>query len=239
MRGYAHVSLLFSSRRVHIKKHFNCDSTFREVVSKNLESFQLQSAASDGASSASVAVTIVDSGMGSALSGMPEHQTWQKSASLILTRRSSRLKNHPGQWAFPGGRIEDGESPEDAASREMEEEIGLVLESKSILGRLDDFVTRSGFHITPVVFWGGETSEFFPNPDEVDSVHRIPVIELLREDAPILDAGEGAEPVLKMPVGDDWIAAPTAAILYQFREVCLLGKQTRVAHFDQPKFAWS
>jgi len=239
MRGYAHVSLLFSSRRVHIKKHFNCDSTFREVVSKNLESFQLQSAASDGASSASVAVTIVDSGMGSALSGMPEHQTWQKSASLILTRRSSRLKNHPGQWAFPGGRIEDGESPEDAASREMEEEIGLVLESKSILGRLDDFVTRSGFHITPVVFWGGETSEFFPNPDEVDSVHRIPVIELLREDAPILDQGEGPEPVLLMPVGDDWIAAPTAAILYQFREVCLLGKETRVAHFDQPKFAWS
>ena len=239
MRGYAHVSLLFSSRRVHIKRHFNCDSTFREVVSKNLESFQLQSAASDGASSASVAVTIVDSGMGSALSGMPEHQTWQKSASLILTRRSSRLKNHPGQWAFPGGRIEDGESPEDAASREMEEEIGLVLESKSILGRLDDFVTRSGFHITPVVFWGGETSEFFPNPDEVDSVHRIPVIELLREDAPILDQGEGPEPVLLMPVGDDWIAAPTAAILYQFREVCLLGKETRVAHFDQPKFAWS
>ena len=224
---------------MHIKKHFNCDSTFREIVSKNLESFQLQSAASDGASSASVAVTIVDSGMGSALSGMPEHQTWQKSASLILTRRSSRLKNHPGQWAFPGGRIEDGESPEDAASREMEEEIGLVLESKSILGRLDDFVTRSGFHITPVVFWGGETSEFFPNPDEVDSVHRIPVIELLREDAPILDQGEGPEPVLLMPVGDDWIAAPTAAILYQFREVCLLGKETRVAHFDQPKFAWS
>jgi len=115
----------------------------------------------------------------------------------------------------------------------------LVLESKSILGRLDDFVTRSGFHITPVVFWGGETSEFFPNPDEVDSVHRIPVIELLREDAPILDQGEGPEPVLLMPVGDDWIAAPTAAILYQFREVCLLGKETRVAHFDQPKFAWS
>ncbi|MDG2303022.1 MAG: CoA pyrophosphatase [Gammaproteobacteria bacterium] len=224
---------------MHIKKHFNCDSTFREIVSKNLESFQLQSAASDGASSASVAVTIVDSGMGSALSGMPEHQTWQKSASLILTRRSSRLKNHPGQWAFPGGRIEDGESPEDAASREMEEEIGLILESKSILGRLDDFVTRSGFHITPVVFWGGETSEFFPNPDEVDSVHRIPVIELLREDAPILDKGDGPDPVLKMPVGDDWIAAPTAAILYQFREVCLLGKDTRVAHFDQPKFAWS
>ncbi|MEZ4593010.1 MAG: hypothetical protein R3D55_17980 [Chloroflexota bacterium] len=41
-----------------------------------------------------------------------------------------------------------------------------------------------------------------------------------------------------MPIGQSWIAAPTAAILYQFRKVCLLGKQTRVAHFDQPYFAW-
>jgi 8-oxo-dGTP pyrophosphatase MutT (NUDIX family) len=224
---------------VHIKNKFNCDPAFREVVGKNLESFQTQSAASEGARSAAVAVTIVDSGLGSGLSGMLEYQTWQNSSSLILTRRSSRLKNHPGQWAFPGGRIEEGESPEEAALREMDEEIGLVLDDKSILGRLDDFVTRSGFHITPVVFWGGKKSGFSPNPDEVDSVHRIPVIEFLREDAPILDEGEGPEPVLRMPVGDDWIAAPTAAILYQFREVCLLGKPTRVAHFDQPKFAWS
>ena len=159
--------------------------------------------------------------------------------TLMLHRVKKENDMHKGKWNGLGGKFKDGESPEDAASREMEEEIGLVLESKSILGRLDDFVTRSGFHITPVVFWGGGISEFFPNPDEVDSVHRIPVIELLREDAPILDQGEGPEPVLKMPVGDDWIAAPTAAILYQFREVCLLGKQTRVAHFDQPKFAWS
>ena len=50
-------------------------------------------------------------------------------------------------------------------------------------------------------------------------------------------AGGGA-PVLRMPVGDDWIAAPTAAILYQFREVCLRGEATRVAHYEQPAFAW-
>jgi hypothetical protein len=45
-------------------------------------------------------------------------------------------------------------------------------------------------------------------------------------------------PILRMPVGDDHIAAPTAAILYQFREVCLFGRHTRVAHFEQPEFAW-
>ena len=63
--------------------------------------------------------------------------------------------------------------------------------------------------------------------------------EFLRADAPILEALDGSEhPVLKMPVGDNWIAAPTAALIYQFREVCLLDRATRVAHFEQPHFAW-
>ena len=71
------------------------------------------------------------------------------------------------------------------------------------------------------------------------SVHRIPLVEFLRDDAPIFDPGEEPErPVLRMPIGNDSIAAPTAAVLYQFREVCLLGNSTRVAHYDQPKFAW-
>ena len=87
--------------------------------------------------------------------------------------------------------------------------------------------------------WVGDGHEPDPNPDEVDRVHRIPFTELLRDDAPLLDETEdGDAPVLRMPVGDTWIAAPTAAFLYQFREVCLLDKQTRVAHFDQPRFAW-
>jgi hypothetical protein len=61
----------------------------------------------------------------------------------------------------------------------------------------------------------------------------------LREDAPILEGLAGCEhPVLKMPLGNDWVAAPTAAIAYQFREVAMLGKATRVAHFEQPRFAW-
>lgn len=77
------------------------------------------------------------------------------------------------------------------------------------------------------------------SPRRPTSTHRIPLTELLRPDAPLLDANERSpHPVLRMPVGASWIAAPTAAMLYQFREVCLRGQATRVAHFDQPQFAW-
>ena len=115
----------------------------------------------------------------------------------------------------------------------------MQLAPADVLGRLDTFITRSGFAITPVVVWAGPARRLHPNPAEVASVHRIPVQEFLRADAPILEPLAGSEhPVLKMPVGDNWIAAPTAALIYQFREVCLLGRPTRVAHFEQPVFAW-
>ena len=178
-------------------------------------------------------------GFGAGLAGLPQHDTWQTTAALILTKRSSRLRNHPGQWALPGGRIDSGETPEQTALREMHEEVGLRLDERAILGRLDDFTTRSGFTMTPIVVWAGPDCELVPNEHEVDSIHRIPVTEFLREDAPLLDpSDDGGAPVLKMPVGSSWIAAPTAAILYQFREVCLLGNETRVAHYEQPAFAW-
>lgn len=107
-----------------------------------------------------------------------------------------------------------------------------------MLGTLDDYATRSGFVITPVVLWAGEAAQLRPHPAEVASVHRIPVREFMRADAPLLDAPEEpGRPILRMPVGHSWIAAPTAAVLYQFREVCLSGRATRVAHFDQPPFA--
>ena len=137
------------------------------------------------------------------------------------------------------GRIDEGETPEQAALRELCEEVGLQLPPSAVLGRMDDYVTRSGYLITPVVVWAGEARALKPNPAEVASIHRIPVTEFLRDDAPILEPLEGSEhPVLKMPVGDNWIAAPTAAMIYQFREVCVLGRPTRVAHYEQPRFAW-
>lgn len=127
----------------------------------------------------------------------------------------------------------------ETALREMHEEVNVDIGEHEVLGRLDDFVTRSGFVMSPIVVWGGARLETEPNPDEVASVHRIPVAEFLREDSPMLSSMAGSEhPVLKMPVGSDYIAAPTAALIFQFREVCLLGRETRVAHYEQPSFAW-
>ena len=188
---------------------------------------------------AAVALVVADEGMGADIDGINNPPHWSNAAALLLTRRALHLRNHAGQWALPGGRIEPGETPEQAALREVEEEIGLRLNPTQILGRLDDYATRSGFVITPIVVWAGAVPALQPSPDEVASVHRIGIGELMRPDAPMLETTpHSPHPVLCMPIGSSWIAAPTAAFLYQFREVCLRGQTTRVAHFDQPMFAW-
>lgn len=221
-----------------------CDDALRERIRDNLTAFETAIERADGSPGpavrrAAVAVTVIDTGHGADLPGLPRHATWDSDPALLLTRRSARLRNHPGQWALPGGRMDAGESAVDTALRELHEEVAVSLNPADVLGRLDDFVTRSGFVMTPVVVWGGPGRETWPNPQEVASVHRIPLGEFLRTDAPQLEAvSDGVHPILRMPVGDDFIAAPTAAILYQFREVCLLGRPTRVAHYEQPRFAW-
>ena len=188
---------------------------------------------------AAVALAIVDEGMGADVRGIAAPPRWSDNAALILTRRAAQLKRHAGQWALPGGRTDGGETAEQAALRELNEEVGLPPDQVQVLGQLDDYATRSGFVITPVVVWAGAVPLLTPNPGEVASIHRIPLAEFLRADAPLLDATEHSpHPVLRMPVGGSWIAAPTAAFLYQFREVCLADRPTRVAHFDQPSFAW-
>ena len=188
---------------------------------------------------AAVALTITEVGPGADLPGLNQPEYWSSEPALILTRRSSHLRNHPGQWALPGGRMDDGESAERAALREMSEEVGVNLQEEHVVGRLDDFITRSGYIMTPVVIWGGAGLLTTANPEEVASVHRIPLAQFARQDAPMLSETSTSDaPILRMPVGDDHIAAPTAAILYQFREVCLFGRHTRVAHFEQPEFAW-
>lgn len=185
-----------------------------------------------------MAITLVDYRDAGGLSGL--HSAPFASTALILTRRAGGLKNHAGQWAFPGGSIDPGETPEQTAFRELEEEVGLHLAADRVLGCLDDFITRSGFHITPVVIWGGPAVQLVRNSREVASIHRIPCRELFRPDAPVLEEGhENGRPILFMPIGNTFIATPTAAILYQFREVALAGRPTRVAHFEQPYFAWS
>jgi len=223
----------------HTQYHLQCDQTLRQNIRTNLEYFAVQSHDSNNAKQAAVAIAIVDAGHGANIYGLPIFESPREEAALVLTRRSSRLKNHAGQWAFPGGHMEKGEKPEDAALRELHEEVGLKLPYTHILGRLDDFTTRSGFVITPVVVWGGNIVKLSPNPGEVQAIHRIPIKEFLRKDAPFLeDNPQGEHPILLMPVGDNWIAAPTAALIYQFREVAVCGRATRVAHFEQPLFAW-
>lgn len=216
-----------------------CDSAFEALLRDRLAAWPVQAHEGQLHRRAAVALVIADEGHGAELPGLPRVDAWSDRAAILLTRRAESMRQHAGQWALPGGRVDDGESAEQAALRELDEEIGLVLGADTVLGRLDDYVTRSGYAITPVVVWAGAVVSMQPNPGEVGSVHRIPVQEFMRDDAPMLNHIPGSEhPVLRMPVGDNWIAAPTAAILYQFREVCVAGRNTRVAHFDQPKFAW-
>ena len=216
------------------------DDALRALIVDRLAAWPLRSIEAAGRPRAAVALTLLDEGLGADLSGFPRHDRWQDTAALLLTRRPAHMNRHAGQWALPGGRIDGAETPEAAALRELHEEVGLEPGADAALGRLDDYATRSGFVITPVVVWAGAARVLHPAPDEVESAHRVPLGEWLRQDAPLLDAPHepGGDPVLRMPLGDNWVAAPTAAMIYQLREVLLLGRATRVAHFDQPRFTW-
>lgn len=156
---------------------------------------------------------------------------------IWLTKRQPTLRSHSGQWALPGGRIDDGETAEQAALRELAEEVGYFAEPTDILGRLDDFVTRSGYVMTPYVLWVRENPAYRVNPEEVVHLFDIPFDEL-DVDPIFLQIPESDRPVIQLPLLGRKVHAPTAAVMYQFREVVLRGRQTRVGHLEQPVFAW-
>ncbi len=160
-------------------------------------------------------------------------------AAFLLCRRASRLRAHAAQWALPGGRLDPGESAVDAALRETQEELGVALPASSVLGLLDDYATRSGYVITPVVIWGSGRLDLRPAPDEVVAVYRVGLHQLLREDSPrFISIPESPRPVVQMPLGNDLIHAPTGAVLLQFRWLCLEGRHDPVDELEQPVFAW-
>jgi 8-oxo-dGTP pyrophosphatase MutT (NUDIX family) len=213
------------------------DSAFRRSISDRLGRFQRRppGAVGDKAAGgeaagrplkhAAVCLAVVDHGDGD--------------AALVLTRRTSHLSSHKGQYALPGGRIDAGETPVQAALREAREEVGLVLDEGAVLGHLDDFQTRSGYLMTPIVAWAEDSAAMTPNPREVAAIHRIHLGGLAGNNQPeFISIPESDRPVIRYPILDTLIHAPTAALIYQFVEVALLGRDTRVAHLEQPVWAW-
>lgn len=204
------------------------DERLRRRLARHLADFRYRAIEDAALSRAAVAIVLVAGGHDGA-------------AGVLLTRRARHLKRHGNQFALPGGRMEPSESAIDGALRELAEELGFECAASQVLGLLDDFPTRSGFLITPVVVWGRADPCLVPDPGEVDKVFRIPLAELDRPEIPQLAALPGGEhPVLSVPLPTlgHPIYAPTAAVLYQFREVALRGCATRVAHYEQPEFAW-
>ena len=175
---------------------------------------------------AAVAITLVEAD--AARGGM----------ALLLTMRAADLRAHRGQWALPGGRCDEGETVIAASLRELREEVGLALETSAVLGLLDDYPTRSGYLITPVVVWADKKAAISPNPAEVASVHRIAIEDIERVQAfDFVTIPESNRRVIRFRHEGQFIHAPTAALIYQFREV-LAGRDTRVAELEQPVFAW-
>ncbi|GIX31756.1 MAG: putative MutT/NUDIX family protein [Porticoccaceae bacterium] len=216
-----------------------CNDTLRARLAAHLAAHRRTASGDARLRRSAVALVVVDSPEPPGVPGFADLPPRPERASFLLTRRAAGLSRHRGQWALPGGRIDPGEDAVAAALRELTEEVGLALDRSAVLGLLDDYPTRSGFAITPVVVWGGRVPALEPDPAEVASVHRIPLRELYRPDAPELRVVRpGEAPVLRMPVGElGGVFAPTGAILYQFREVALEGRPTRVAHFEAPDFA--
>lgn len=234
------------------------DDALRRRITGNLDGYDRRVVAPDSRRRAAVAVVLVDSEVGEDrtdpvtptsddLSVIPggageldgRMVDVSGGAAFLLCRRSAGLNSHASQWALPGGRIDDGEDEVDAALRETDEEVGVRLGRDTVLGLLDDYPTRSGYVITPVVIWGGGRLDLAPAPEEVVAAYRVGLHELCRDDSPrFATIAESDRPVVQVPLGGDLIHAPTGAVLVQLRWLGLNGDASSVQGFEQPVFAW-
>ena len=203
------------------------DDGFRQTLAELCASFvRVPYSAGDAAplKRAAVAITVVAGDNGA--------------PAFLLTRRATNLRAHAGQWALPGGRCDGNETAIEGALRELHEELELALRASDVLGQLDEYPTRSGYLITPVVLWGQTDQPIVPNAAEVSAAYRVPLAQILRDGAvEFVAAPDSGRPLVRVLMNGVWVNAPTAAVIYQFREM-LLGRETRVAHFEQPAFAW-
>jgi 8-oxo-dGTP pyrophosphatase MutT (NUDIX family) len=200
------------------------DATRRNIAERCAAFARLEPRETTGLKPAAVAIALVQGGDGG--------------TALLLTLRAAGLRAHSSQWALPGGRCDAGETPVEAALRELHEELGLELKPDDVLGMLDDYPTRSGYLITPVVTWAADSANLIPNPAEVRSVHRIALSDVEQPDAfDFVTIPQSLRRVIRFRHAGQHIHAPTAALIYQFREV-LAGRDTRVAELEQPVFAW-
>lgn len=234
------------------------DDALRRRIAGNLDGYQRRVVAPDGRRRAAVAIVLVDSEVGEdridpvtptsddllVIPGGPGELDGRMvdvsgGAAFLLCRRSAGLNSHASQWALPGGRLDEGEDEIDAALRETDEEVGVGLGRDTVLGLLDDYPTRSGYVITPVVIWGGGRLDLAPSPGEVLAVYRVGLHELCQVDSPrFVSIPESDRPVVQVPLGSDLIHAPTGAVLVQLRWLALDGDPSPVQGFEQPVFAW-
>lgn len=136
---------------------------------------------------------------------------------VLMTRRSDSLASHTGQIAFPGGRLDPGETVVEAALREAREEVALSVEGIEVLGLSDRYETGTGFLVTPVVAWTTVVPRTEPNPDEVAEVFEVPWAFLMdaanhRQDHYELE-GQPRRYFWAMPYGERYIWGVTAGIL--------------------------
>jgi 8-oxo-dGTP pyrophosphatase MutT (NUDIX family) len=161
---------------------------------------------------------------------------WRSAATYLLTRRALTMRRNAGNYALPGGNFEPDEDAVDAAIRETREELGVSLTRDCAVGLLDDFVTLGGHVVAPVVLVTSDKLKLRPDPNEVHAVWRLNVAQLDVPDTPRhVPQGDGP-PILQMRARGGWINAPTAAWLFQFREVALHGRHTRLDGVGQPNW---